>query len=1007
MLLLCAKQHIDFLSQWSNAMNDISDKYTKFVRPEFGQLLKLLGIDKSFHRAEGDYLYYLDDDGNEQQVTDFIGGFGTSFFGHNNPDLVNTAIRNLTEKTTFNGQISCRATSALLAEKLNELTNRYTGKNYVTSFANSGAEAVELALKHSAFSHSKKIDKIRSSAEQQAFMLKTLLTKTTKASMLNKAQITSDSESILKDHGVSLAAMSTINFDELVSQVARINKHKFSTPPAYLSLKGAFHGKTSGALQLTFNEDFRLPFSNISQLNVTFIEPGNQQALIEAFSLANITYLTINITDDGKVSVDENRFCNIAAMFIEPILGEGGIKIIDKKFLHNCRNITQQHDVPLVFDEIQTGMGRTGTFLYAEQLDITADYYLLSKSLGGGLAKISAMLVEEETYVNEFSLISSSTYAEDDHSAAISLSAIKLLEHDEKIIENLHARSEQLISGLNTAKAKHPDLIKEVRGKGLLIGLEFCKHGVSSTVGLQRMSEAEDLVPMIGAYLFHEHKIRVAPTLSNAFTIRVEPSAFVSEQACEQFISAIYRVCEILQKNNIYELIKCTLGLPATPINAEIPSFPNNRIMPSKHEGARNVAFIAHLVDATDMARPETDLSLTQLTDEQMNQFVQRYYTVSSPFLFQQMPIKSATGEVVNMHIIGLFFDSKIIGMHMALGDPAIIKDLIDKGIEHAESLDCEVIGFGGFNSIITKNCEDLKATPAALTTGNSLTVGMGVKALLTEADKVGIDLTQSCFAAVGAGGNICSIYSEIMAEHVPNIILIGRAGKESRLISVAADIYASAYQEILQSISQRQQASETSNTLSTDLEIHSQLEGVAGKILNTHTVSQLLKDTSVSHDQIGHWLYNTLVDELGCNAPIKISTDISDTQHANLIISASNSIEPVIHPSMLGEGPIVICDIAVPLDVAPSVTETRNDVHVIQGGTVSFSNEPDLNVPGFRLDKGQVFACFTETATMGFEGITESYSVGRISKQKVKKIVHIAERHGVQLGGNRVVSTY
>ncbi|MCZ9338376.1 aminotransferase class III-fold pyridoxal phosphate-dependent enzyme, partial [Streptomyces sp. TRM76130] len=124
----------------------------------------------------------------------------------------------------------------------------------------------------------------------------------------------------------------------------------------------------------------------------------------------------------------------------------------------------------LVFDEIQCGMARTGTFLASESSGVVADYYVFSKSLGGGLAKVSALLVTADRYVPEFGRHHTSTFADDDFSSRIATAAVRLALDWRERIGDVGAL---LRRRLDEVAARWPDTVAEVRGRGLLLGVEF------------------------------------------------------------------------------------------------------------------------------------------------------------------------------------------------------------------------------------------------------------------------------------------------------------------------------------------------------------------------------------------------------------------------------------------------------------------------------------------------------------------------------------------------------
>jgi acetylornithine/succinyldiaminopimelate/putrescine aminotransferase len=119
--------------------------------------------------------------------------------------------------------------------------------------------------------------------------------------------------------------------------------------------------------------------------------------------------------------------------------------------------------VPLIADECQTGLGRTGAFLAVEALGVRPDYIILSKALGGGLAKISALLVDRARYRDEFDLKHTSTYAEDDFSCAIALKTLDLI--DDAVLETCRAKGGRLLEGLRELAKRFPGVIAGCRAR--------------------------------------------------------------------------------------------------------------------------------------------------------------------------------------------------------------------------------------------------------------------------------------------------------------------------------------------------------------------------------------------------------------------------------------------------------------------------------------------------------------------------------------------------------------
>ncbi|MFW6415531.1 MAG: aminotransferase class III-fold pyridoxal phosphate-dependent enzyme, partial [Thermodesulfobacteriota bacterium] len=683
---------------------DIASRYKDYCRPQLGGLLQAIRMDIPYHRAKGDFLYY-NKNGQEIEVTDFLGGFGASLFGHNHPELASVAKSNHEKELPFNTQLSCRSYSALLAEKLNQLLHRQTGREYITTFANSGAEAVEAAIKHAELQQQKQVEKIHKQSKERELEL-------TEKYKNGKLEI-SDQFFRLAQERLNLHPGSDI-FKYLWA-LKNHNFRIFKIAPRFISLKRSFHGKSSGAVKLTHNPDFRLPFERIG-LNVLFIDPDNIEELEQAVEKSRITYFWPEVDEHNQIVLTEKAFVNISALFIEPLQGEGGIYPMREDFLQTCREVATKHRIPLIFDEIQCGMGRTGTFLFCEQLNVNPDYVLLSKSLGGGLAKISAMLTDSEMYEPDFGLIHSSTFAEDEHSSRIALAGLGLLEQD-NLMQECSKTGEYLKQGLARIQEKYPDIIEQVRGSGLMLGIQFHDPTRTGSLTLKILGNQGLFGFIVSGYLLHEHNIRVATSLSHSRTMRIEPSAYISVEACDNLFEALERLCEILHKQNMFELCKYiidqeTPGQFGRIENCRKPYTPYQR-----PKNSRKVALLTHIILPEHLRL--FDDSFSQMSHEQCCKFIDRVYPFIRPEIFEHFLIESYTGERVDLCWIGIFVDSRNIAAHMMQNDIKPIQDKVEDAVQLATDNGYTVIGFGGFTSIITRNCTNIKTDSISLTSGN------------------------------------------------------------------------------------------------------------------------------------------------------------------------------------------------------------------------------------------------------------------------------------------------
>ena len=196
---------------------------------------------------------------------------------------------------------------------------------------------------------------------------------------------------------------------------------------------------------------------------------------------------------------------NTAAFIVEPVQGEAGIIVPPDGYLHECADICRRHNVLLICDEVQTGLGRTGRVLACEHDDVRPDGITLGKALGGGLLPVSAFVGRAEL-MNVFNPGDhGSTFGGNALAATVGLAALDLL-LSERLSENAAAMGDRLLRGLQAIDCP---LIKDVRGKGLLIGVEFDAARISARTVCERLLETGILSKDT-----HDTVVRFAPPLT-------------------------------------------------------------------------------------------------------------------------------------------------------------------------------------------------------------------------------------------------------------------------------------------------------------------------------------------------------------------------------------------------------------------------------------------------------------------------------------------------------------
>jgi acetylornithine/succinyldiaminopimelate/putrescine aminotransferase/predicted amino acid dehydrogenase len=668
--------------------------------------------------------------------------------------------------------------------------------------------------------------------------------------------------------------------------------------PTLWAVRGAFHGKTLGSIQLTWS--YRGPYVGRGP-RVRFLDPDDPRDW-----------------ESAAAEVDD-----VSAILLEPIAGEGGIRQLPPAFVSWVLTTCRPAGVPVIVDEIQSGMGRTGTFLAGEAVGIEPDYVCLAKSLGGGIAKIGAMLVRRERFLEQFSLRHTSTFAEDEYGSAIALEALRVLERDD-LAARCRDRGAFLLEALRAVRSRFPDQVKDVRGFGLMVGFELHDRSDASAYSLRMLSRQNYLGYVAAAYLLNVHDVRVAPTLGDPRTLRLEPSAYVTEEALARFVRGAEELCALLRAENVAALTGHIVGFtpgvaPAWPVAAR----PDVQQEPRT---SRRVGFIGHLL--LDEHVTMVDPSYRVFGDDRLQEYLDRTARLVDPIVFDRIHVRSRTGQEVHLSFVGLDLTSRQFARARDEGNSPWITEKIETAVQVARNAGCRVVGFGGYTSIVTGNCRRVRTKGVVLTTGNALTVGMGVAALREAACARGIDLASSRLAVLGAAGNIASTYAALMACEVGEVILVVRNLQSPKLGSVLAAVRAAAPERVVRAVD-----------------------------------------------------------------------NLAELADCPLIVAASNTAHPLIYPEHLGPGPVVICDISLPSDVAPEVALERPDVLVVTGGVVRLPLDEDFSVGGIPLPPGHVFACMAETLLMGLEGSWEHASVGRVTPESVRHAMAMADKHGFTVG--------
>lgn len=285
----------------------------------------------------------------------------------------------------------------------------------------------------------------------------------------------------------------------------------------YISTVGAFHGKSMGAISVGGKGSYREPYLPMIQ-QVQHVEYGNAEDMRKAIA---------NLQEVGE---------KVAGIILEPVQGEAGIKLPPEGYLQEVRKIADEFGVALIFDEIQTGMGRTGKIWASEWSGVTPDIMTFGKSFGGGIMPITGIVFTKKMWVQQLIdnpwLLGSPTFGGNPLACSAALAAIRyMIKYD--IPQQAFEKGEYLIPKLKEYAKKYPQLIQEVRGIGLMIGIEFNTTDIGYAVSKGLFSRG----------------VMTAGTLVNAKTVRMEPPAIVTYEQIDTVLKRFGETLEEISKS--------------------------------------------------------------------------------------------------------------------------------------------------------------------------------------------------------------------------------------------------------------------------------------------------------------------------------------------------------------------------------------------------------------------------------------------------------------------------
>ena len=287
-----------------------------------------------------------------------------------------------------------------------------------------------------------------------------------------------------------------------------------------VSLEKAFHGLSNGALSVMGDQSFREGFGALLE-NCTRIKMGDLAALETLLAKRDI-----------------------AALLIEPVQGKG-VHFPAGDFYQQAQRLCRAHGTLLICDEVQTGLGRTGRWWGFEHWGLEPDIITVAKSLSGGYVPVAAVITRRAIYQKTFSrldrcVVHSSTFGRNNLAMAAGLATLQVLD-DENLVERARTHGTELMRRLDALKEKH-SLIKEVRGLGLMIAIEFHEpRELALKMGWKLLHKVEHelFAQMLVTSLFQKHRILTQIAGHAMDVLKILPPLIIGEREIDRFVTAL------------------------------------------------------------------------------------------------------------------------------------------------------------------------------------------------------------------------------------------------------------------------------------------------------------------------------------------------------------------------------------------------------------------------------------------------------------------------------------
>lgn len=278
-----------------------------------------------------------------------------------------------------------------------------------------------------------------------------------------------------------------------------------------IAMHGGYHGKTLGALSVTGRQAYRQPFGSLLA-PAEFVRFGDADELAAALARTGAT----------------------GCVILEPVQAEGGVVIPPDGYLREVERLCRHHGAYLILDEIQTGLGRLGAWWGLERENVAPDLLLVGKALSGGIVPVSALVATGAAFekLNQAPILHTSTFSGNPLAAAAARATVAAI-RDDNVVPRARALGETLLGQLGfLLSPRSSRLVRDVRGRGILIGLEFGAEFLAGDFMIEMLKRN-----VVVSYSLNAHRV-----------VRLTPSAFLSEGDVQWLVAAAREVLAVLDE---------------------------------------------------------------------------------------------------------------------------------------------------------------------------------------------------------------------------------------------------------------------------------------------------------------------------------------------------------------------------------------------------------------------------------------------------------------------------